>query len=265
MNELAVVSPAPTGAAAEVTLELHGRQAHLTIDRPRSRNAIGLKTIGELEAALDEAARQDISVLVLRGGGNRAFVSGGDLKELSAIRDLQGAAEMANRMRLLLDRISTFPVPVLAAVNGHALGGGAEVAVACDIRIAADDIKIGFTQVKLAIMPAWGGAERLAELVGRSRALLLVTTGRNIYAPSALQMGLIEQVAPRSIFEEAYRQLADELATLSPDAARAIKSVIASARPHHHPHLQESAVAAFARLWVADEHWAATAAMAVKP
>jgi enoyl-CoA hydratase/carnithine racemase len=265
MNELEVVNPPAIGAAAEVILEVHGRQAHLTIERPRSRNAIGLNTMGELEAALDEAALQNISVLVLRGGGDRAFISGGDLKELSAIRDLQGASGMASRMRRLLDRISTFPVPVLAAVNGHALGGGAEVAVACDIRIAADDIKIGFTQVKLAIMPAWGGAERLAELVGRSRALMLVATGRTVDAEAALHMGLVDQVAPRSTFELDYQALADELAAVSPEAARAVKAVVSSARPHHHPHLEESAVAAFARLWVADEHWAATAAMAVKP
>ena len=114
---------------------------------------------------------------MIRGGGDRAFVSGGDLKELAALRTLEEAAGMARRMRTICDRIAAFPAPVIAALNGHALGGGAEVAVAADIRVAADDVKIGFNQVSLAIMPAWGGAERLAALVGRSQALLLAGSG----------------------------------------------------------------------------------------
>ena len=115
--------------------------------------------------------------LVITGAGDKAFVSGGDLKELSALRTEAEASAMAWRMRTICDRIAGFPGPMIAALNGHALGGGAEVAVAADIRLAADDIKIGFNQVTLEIMPAWGGAERLAELVGRSQALLLAGTG----------------------------------------------------------------------------------------
>lgn len=99
-------------------------------------------------------------------------------------------------MRTICDRIAGFDGPVVAALNGHALGGGAEVAVAADIRIAADDIKIGFNQVALAIMPAWGGAERLAKLVGPSRALLLAGTGRILGAREAEQVGLIDQLIP---------------------------------------------------------------------
>src|SRR5581483_8089291 len=114
----------------------------------------------------------------------------------SAIRDEAGAIAMASRMRELLDRLSTFPLPVIAAINGHALGGGAEVAVACDIRLAASDVRIGFTQVKLAIMPAWGGAERLAELVGRSRAMLLAGAGTVLEAAEAERIGLVDQVLP---------------------------------------------------------------------
>jgi enoyl-CoA hydratase/carnithine racemase len=247
---------------SEVEVQLAARVATITIDRPGSRNAIGLATIGQLDEALDEVAAMPCSVLVLRGAGDRAFISGGDLKELSAIRDEAGAIAMASRMRRLLDRLSTFPLPVIAAINGHALGGGAEVAVACDIRLAAADVKIGFTQVKLAIMPAWGGAERLAELIGRSRALLLVATGRIVDAAEALRLGLVDDVVDRVEFDAACRRLAEEFAQLSPEAARSIKSVIASARPHDHPHLQEAAVQAFAGLWVADAHWDAAAAAA---
>jgi len=167
---------------SDVTLDVTDGVAVLTIDRPQVRNAIGLNTMQELDTALTDAETANPAVLVVRGAGERAFVSGGDLKELSAIRDEAGAVEMATRMRRFLDRMASFPAPVIAALNGHALGGGAEVAVAADIRIAADDIRIGFTQAVLAIMPAWGGAERLAELVGRGRAMLLVGSGKTLTA-----------------------------------------------------------------------------------
>jgi enoyl-CoA hydratase/carnithine racemase len=174
-------------------------------------------------------------------------VSGGDLKELSAIRTETDAAAMAWRMRKVCDRIAGFPGPVLAALNGHALGGGAEVAVAADIRLAADDVKIGFNQVTLEIMPAWGGAERLAALVGKSRALLLAGTGTILDAGEAERVGLLDRVVPRASFEEEWRAVARKLAH---PAAGEIKRVVRGASP-------EEAVAAFARLWVADAHWAA--------
>ncbi len=150
-----------------VDLEVDDGLAIITIDRPHARNAISLETMDQLEQALEGA--DGAAALVLTGGGDRAFVSGGDLKELSALRTEEQAAAMAFRMRSICDRIAGFPAPVVAALNGHALGGGAEFAVAADIRIAADDIKIGFNQVALKIMPAWGGAERLVELVGYGR------------------------------------------------------------------------------------------------
>jgi enoyl-CoA hydratase len=142
-----------------VDLEFDDGLAVVTIDRPHARNAISLETMDQLEKALDGA--DGAKALVLTGAGDRAFVSGGDLKELSALRTELEASSMAFRMRTICDRIARFPGPTIAALNGHALGGGAEFAVAADIRLAADDVKIGFNQVTLAIMPAWGGAERL--------------------------------------------------------------------------------------------------------
>ncbi|MGO4758059.1 enoyl-CoA hydratase/isomerase family protein, partial [Streptomyces sp. 2MCAF27] len=153
-----------------VELELQDGLAFVTIDRPHACNAIDLDTMGQLEKALDAA--DGALALAVTGAGEKAFVSGGDLKELARLRTEREAADMALRMRALCDRIASFPGPVLAALNGHALGGGAELAVAADIRVAADDIRIGFNQTKLAIVPAWGGAERLARLVGPGRALL---------------------------------------------------------------------------------------------
>jgi enoyl-CoA hydratase len=242
---------------SEVELEVEGRLAVLTIDRPDRRNAIGLGTMGELDETLDEAERAGINVLVVRGAGTRAFVSGGDLKELAAIRDEADAVEMAMRMRRLLDRLARLPFPTVAALNGHALGGGAEVAVAADLRVASEEIRIGFTQVRLAIMPAWGGAERLVELVGRSRALLLIGSGDTLTAPEAERIGLVDVVASRTEFDAAWLRVAESFATLPPEAARSIKHVVTAAKPNDHPALEREAVRRFAKLWIADEHWQA--------
>src|SRR3954451_3136721 len=217
-----------------VRLAIDEQVAVLTIDRPAARNAIGFATTAELEAALTELERSDVAVLVITGGGDRAFVSGGDLKELMAVRTHDDAVAMATRVRRVLDQIADFPVPVIAALNGHALGGGAEVAMAADIRIAADDIRIGFNQVTLGIMPAWGGAERLAQSVGRSRALLAVATGEQYDAETARDLGIIDVVVPRAEFESRWRGLAARLAEQAPGATRAIKSVIAPAAPALH-------------------------------
>jgi enoyl-CoA hydratase/carnithine racemase len=228
-----------------VELELEDGLAVMTIDRPHARNAIAPETMDQLESALDRAV--GAAALVIRGGGDRAFVSGGDLKELAKLRTKEDAAAMARRMRSICDRIAGFPAPVIAALNGHALGGGAEVAVAADIRIAADDIKIGFNQVSLAIMPAWGGAERLATLVGRGRALLLAGSGTILDADAAHRVGLVDQVLPRASFEAGWRAAAR---SLTHRAAGDIKRVLGGVSP-------EEAIEAFARLWVDDEHWAA--------
>jgi enoyl-CoA hydratase len=230
---------------SEVELELEGGLAVITINRPHARNAIAPSTMDELEKAFTEAS--DARALVITGAGDRAFVSGGDLKQLAALRTEEQAMDMALRMRGVCDRIAAFPGPVVAALNGHALGGGAEVAVAADIRVAADDIKIGFNQVALAIMPAWGGAERLAALVGRGRALMLAGSGSILEAAEAERIGLVDRVIPRASFEEGWRSLARSLANGS---VRSIKRVMGGVTA-------EEAARAFAELWVADAHWEA--------
>jgi len=245
--------------AGDVLVSVAEGVAVLTVDRPAVRNAISPATMDALDAALDAVA--DAAVLVIHGGGDRAFISGGDLKELAKIRSFDDAVAMAVRMRRLCDRIATFPAPVIAALNGHALGGGAEVAVAADIRVACDDVTIAFNQSRLAIMPAWGGAERLAGLVGRSQALLLATTGERIGAAEALRIGLVDRVYPRPEFEASWRSLA---AAVAASPSRSIKSVIAAAAPHHHPGLETAASAEFAALWVSDAHWAAADALTAK-
>jgi enoyl-CoA hydratase/carnithine racemase len=244
-----------------VRLEIEDGVAIVTIDRPAARNAIGFATVAELAAALDTVETSPAAVLVIRGGGDRAFVSGGDLKELNAVRTHVDAQEMATRVRLVLDRVAGLPIPVIAALNGHALGGGAEVAVAADIRIAADDITIGFNQVSLGIMPAWGGAERLTALVGRSRAMLAVLTGERYDAAAAERLGLIDRVVPRDDFDRTWQALAAQIAATAPGASRAIKRVIDAAVPAVRDDLRERATDAFATLWAAPAHWDAVDAM----
>jgi enoyl-CoA hydratase/carnithine racemase len=232
-----------------IELAIEDGVAVITVNRPHARNAIAPATMDELDSALDAAV--GARALVITGAGDRAFISGGDLKELSAIRTEDEATAMALRMRGICDRIAGFPGPVIAALNGHAFGGGAEVAIAADIRVAADDVRIGFNQVALAIMPAWGGAERLAAVVGRSRALLLAGTGTVLDAAEAERIGLVDRVLPRSTFADGavgWPALARELATPSAVEIKRVMGGDVGA---------QDAAAAFARLWVADEHWVA--------
>ncbi len=234
--------------------------ATITIDRPRARNAISLATIGALEVALDGLARSTARVLVLRGAGDRAFVSGGDLTDLASLQTIDSAGAMSRRMRHLLDRLAQLPVLTIAAVNGHALGGGAEVAIACDLRIAAGDVTMAFNQSQLAILPAWGGIERLTALVGRSRALELMLTPRRLAAGDALDYGLVNEVVPRENFDARVAELAASVARLPSGVVGPIKALVDRVRPPASLSTEQQAVDAFAAAWVDDAHWAAVEA-----
>lgn len=247
-----------------VTLSLDAGVAVITIDRPEVRNAIGFATVDGLNAALGEIESSDAAVAVIRGGGDRAFVSGGDLKELSTVRTHSEAADMARGVRAVLDRLASLPIPVIAALNGHALGGGAETAVAADIRVAADDVRIGFTQVSLGIMPAWGGIERLTGLVGRSRAILAITSGVQYDAGEAQRIGLVDLVFPRAEFDARWRALAEAMAATAPGTGEAVKAVVNAMAPAVHDHSRRDAIDRFATLWAADAHWDAVEAMTKK-
>ena len=245
----------------EVTYKQVNGVGTITIDRPHARNAIALQTIDELEVALGEAETDKAAVLVLRGAGDRAFVSGGDLKELAELRTARAAARMAMRMRRLLDRVAELPMPTIAALNGHALGGGAETALACDLRLAADDVTVAFNHSQLAIMPAWGGVERLVDLVGRSQALRLLLTGDRIEMTEAKGLGLVDVVIPRANFESTCETFARAVASVPAVVTRSIKATVNAARPNSHSELERAAVDAFADLWVADAHWMAAEAL----
>jgi enoyl-CoA hydratase len=238
-----------------------GAVAVLSIDRPEARNALATQTMRELDHALDAIASSDARVLVIRGAGERAFCAGGDLKELEHMRSAEEATAMARSMRATLDRLPQLPIPVIAGVNGDAFGGGAEVAVACDIRVAAAHARIGFAQVTLGLMPAWGASERLTALVGRGRALSMLLTGRTLTAREAFEQGLVEEVYPSEAFDERLRALAHAIAAAPAAALTGIKASVNAVRPHRNPELADVTVEAFARTWTDPAHWAAVAEM----
>ena len=245
----------------DLLLEVTRGVATLSINRPKSRNALALQTMAELEEALDAVKRKRARVLVIRGVGHQAFCAGGDLKELEHLRSEADAASMARRMRTILDRLPQLSIPVIAGVNGDAFGGGAEVAVACDVRIAASHARIGFAQVTLGLMPAWGASERLATLVGRGHALYLLLDGQAIAADEALRMGLVEEVVPSEQFDVRLAELAKSIAAAPVHAIAGIKRSVDAVRAHRNPELANATIEAFARTWAHPAHWKAVEKM----
>ena len=217
----------------DLRLERADGIAVMTIDRPQAMNAIALTTMDEFDSALDELTAGDDRVVVLTGAGERAFIAGGDVKQLEAVRSEEFALEMASRFRASLDRLSSLPVPVVCALNGVALGGGAEVAVACDFRLAIETARIGFIQVSLAVIPAWGGVERLAAMIGRARALYLLTSGKVLTAPEALEYGLVERVYPQGEFESRWREEVERMAAAPREVLIALKTAVQAVEPAH--------------------------------
>jgi len=217
--------------------------------------------MAELDEALETVGLEGARVLVIRGAGDKAFCAGGDIKELEQMRSEEQAATMAHRMRATLDRIPQLAIPVIAGLNGDALGGGAELALACDFRIAASHARIGFPQISLGLMPAWGASERLASLVGRGRALRILLSGKLMPADEAFELGLVEMVVPSATFEQTLHEIALGIAGAPPAAVAGIKSSVNSVRPHRHPELADTTVEAFARTWADPAHWKAVGEM----
>jgi enoyl-CoA hydratase len=244
-----------------VRVEVTGELSTIVVDGPATQNAISRPTMEALSVAIDEIERVEPGAVAIRGQGRRVFVSGGDLKELSAVRTIEDAEAMASRMRSLLDRIAALPMPVVAVLNGSAFGGGCELAVACDFRIAADDIQLAFNQIALGIMPAWGGLERLSALVGYGRAMHLACTGEVLSATRANEVGLVEVVVPRDQFDERVDALLGSMAKAPAAALRSIKAVSAGRNHGHSEEDVAAAISAFAKTWVHDDHWAAVTRM----
>jgi len=200
--------------------------ATITINRPDRLNALNAATIDELRAAVLEM-RQDESVrtVIITGAGEKAFVAGADIAELSQQSPL-GARITAQRGQHVFDLVETLGKPVIAAINGFALGGGCELAMACTLRVAADTARLGQPEINLGLIPGYGGTQRLSRLVGRGRALELLLRGHQIDAAEALRIGLVDRVVPGAELMAAALALAMELAAKAPVAARAILEAV---------------------------------------
>jgi enoyl-CoA hydratase len=203
--------------------------ATLVIDRPAVKNALDLATVGEIRAALQGlAANADVGVLIITGAGDAAFVSGADINDIRARGRDDGLAAINSS---LFAEIERFPRPTIAAVNGYALGGGCELALACDLRVAADTAKFGQPELGLGIIPGAGATQRLPRIVGMGRAKHLILTGDIIDAKQALDIGLVSAVTPPGQLQIRARELAKKVLRHGPLAARLAKIALnASAR-----------------------------------
>lgn len=210
-----------------ILVERKENYAVITLNRPKVLNALNQALMAELDAALDElAADESVRAVVLTGAGERAFAAGADIGEFNALLSASVAAEFSLRGQAVTNKIERLPKPVIAAVNGFALGGGCELAMACDIRIAADTARLGQAEINLGITPGYGGTQRLPRLVGKGAAKLLCLTGDHITADEALRIGLVDRVVPAADLLAEAEALAAKLAGKAPVAMAAIKQAI---------------------------------------
>jgi enoyl-CoA hydratase len=201
--------------------------AVITVNRPKVLNALNVATMLELDAAIEGLMADDqVGAIVLTGAGDRSFVGGADIREFNSLASAHAAAQYALRGQAILDRIERGPKPVIAAINGFALGGGCELAMACDIRLAADTARLGQPEINLGILPGYGGTQRLPRLVGRGMAKLLCLTGDMISADEALRIGLVDRVVPAAELMAEAEALARKLASKAPVARALIKQAI---------------------------------------
>ena len=211
-------------AYLNIGYRIENQIATITIDRPDARNAVDETTAREIEQALGHAeGTREAAVVIFTGGGEKVFVAGADLKDLHHRRSKKVLEACLNR---LFARIDDFPKPTIAAMNGHALGGGLELALACDFRIAVAGARLGFPEVSLGILPGAGGTQRLPRLIGLARAKELILTADPIEAEAALAIGLVHRVVPREELAEAAKGLAEKLASRAPVALRLAKAAL---------------------------------------
>src|SRR5688500_455179 len=203
-------------------LERDGPVTVITINRPPVLNALNSQTADELRRAILDLKRDAaIRAVIITGAGEKSFVAGADINELAVQRPVEGK-EHARQGQHVFDLIENLGKPVIAAINGFALGGGCELAMACTLRIAASTARLGQPEINLGIIPGYGGTQRLARLVGKGVALELLLTGRHVTAAEALQTGLVNRVVPAGSLLSDAKGLAAELATKAPVAAQYI-------------------------------------------
>ena len=208
-----------------VNFEQQGAVAVLTIDRPKALNALNPEVLADLKAAFEGIDQNAVRCVVLTGAGDKSFVAGADIGSMSTMTKAEGEAfgKLGNDIFLMIE---SFPLPVIAAVNGFALGGGCELAMSCDIRICSDNAMFGQPEVGLGITPGFGGTQRLARLVGMGMAKQLLYTARNIDANEALRIGLVNAVLPQAELLDAALKMAGQIAKNAPIAVRACKKAV---------------------------------------
>ena len=223
-------SPTEKPAMGTVHLEISAEKvATLTIDRPRKLNALSLELLDQLEACLKEIEGSDARVLVLRTAGDRAFCVGADIGQFSAFTPVQMWKTWIKEGHRIFRQLANLSQPTIAVIDGPALGGGLELALACDFRIAGPSAKFGLPEVTIGTIPGWGGTERLTKLVGEGRAKQLILTGRQIAADTALTWGLVTETVGAPALEKSVTALVTDLLRGAPIAQQTAKQLIHAA------------------------------------
>lgn len=229
----------------------------IAINRPESSNALSLSLIKELLEVLSEYEdNHEIKSVVITGTGNKCFAAGGDIKELYEVRSEKAIENMITIGRRTIDKIRYYPVPILALMNGHALGGGAELAIACDYRVAAKRATFGFVHSTLNITTAWGGIIDLIDIVGNRKALLTLIEGKALTTSEAYKIGILDSVCPN--VEDATRDIKNiqkRINNCSSSIIRANKLIINEHKKTIHNGLKEFENREFKKSWSSEEHW----------
>ena len=208
-----------------VTSTQEGPILTLTLNRPEALNALNAQVLDDLDAALDAVDLNTVRCLIFTGTGDKAFAAGADIAAMANMTPEEAAA-FSRRGNEVFRRIEAFPLPTVAAVNGYALGGGCELAMACDIRLCSENAVFGQPEVTLGITPGFGGTQRLMRLVGMGKAKELIFSARNVKAPKALEIGLVNAVYPPEELLPAAKKLGARIAKNAPIAVRACKAAM---------------------------------------
>ena len=208
-----------------VKYEEEGMIAILTINRPKALNALNSQVLEELDKTLDAIDINRIRALIITGAGEKSFVAGADIGEMSSLTKKEGEA-FGKKGNDVFRKIETFPIPVIAAINGFALGGGCEISMSCDIRICSDNAIFGQPEVGLGITPGFGGTQRLARIVGPGMAKQMIYTAKNIKADEAFRIGLVNAVYPQAELLNEAKKMAEQIARQAPIAVRNAKKAI---------------------------------------
>ncbi len=208
-----------------ITYEVEGQIGIITINRPKALNALNSAVLDELDKTLDAVDQEAIRCLILTGAGEKSFVAGADIGEMSTLTKAEGEA-FGKKGNDVFRKLETFPIPVIAAVNGFARGGGCEISMSCDIRICSENAVFGQPEVGLGITPGFGGTQRLARIVGTGKAKEMIYGARNIKAEEAYRIGLVNNVYPAEELMPAAKKLASTIARNAPIAVRNCKRAI---------------------------------------